>query len=482
MRLSSTVLVTLLLVSACSSNHKKDPTPKEMSEALKQQRAEKVAANVFSSIDNRDWSAFEKSFAYRTEVVLDEPRLLKPEEITKQMRPFIEYFSSTRHSVSGFKLDEKNERILGSASVSGVYWKNRTITSDTATVSGKYEFEFVQDGNDLKIMRMQFTRDSVDGDKDLVEKAMSKTPDKSEYKAEVVDFLSKNRKKMRGWLYHPKGNPHDVVIINGNIANVKEQGPVAYAQELARTGIAALVFDFVNFGESDGAVRNLEDPGQKIDDFRGAMDFIANRKEFSGSRISLAGLGASAGYVAAEAVNDPRVDRVIMIAPWLQNAQIVEDEESLVQEKLRAARMANHQFQQDGVLTYVPVVSFSDPSAVITSESQGKIDYYLNTDRGNIPQWQNRFATMGWSHWLNFDSTSAAARVRVPTLIIHSEADPHKSGLDVFVNDMRMKPQVHALSVQPYDFYDRKETVVETVKLMEGFLNPSSTDSEITRL
>lgn len=468
------------MIGACASNHKKDPTPAEMSQAVKQQKAEAVVSQVFSAIDNRDWKAFEKNFANQTVFIVNEPLLLKPGQITEHVKPYIEYFTSTQHQLSNFKLEEKEERILGSADFNGNYWRNHTLTSDLASVSGKYEFEFSRNDGELRIMRMRFIQDKVEGEKEMIRKAMGKTPRQDQYRVKIVTFPSKNGKKMRGWLYQPKGNVHDIVILNGNIANVKEQASLAYAQEMGRNGIASMIFDFVNFGESEGSVRNLEDPGQKIDDFRGAVDYIAHRKEYSASRITLAGIGASAGYVSAEAVNDPRVDRVIMIAPWLQNAAIVQDEDLGTQDKLRAARMANHQFIQDKVLTYVPVVSFSDQSAVITSESQGQIDYYLSTERANIPQWQNRFATMGWIPWLNFDSTAAASRIRVPTLIINSLGDNHKVGVEDFTEKMRMKPEVHALSVQPYDLYDRKETISQTVGIIENFLDPSSTNTEVT--
>lgn len=469
MKIQTTALLSLFLLGACSSVKKE--TSAEVTQQIKEQRAQRVASSMMSALDERDWKKFEESFAHKTVVITEEPLLLTPEEITARAKPFVEYFSSTRHELSDFKLEEKNERIIGTAKMDANYWRNRTLSSDLATLEGKYEFEFTQDGDEYKIMRMRLLSDKKEGDVKILEKAMAKIPrTKGSYRVEVVDIPSNNGKLMRGWVYIPTGKIRDVVIINGNLGNVKEQGSLLYGQELAKLGFGTLVFDFVNFGESEGTVRNLEDPGQKIDDFRGAVNFVANHQAFSGAKISLLGLGASAGYAAAEAVNDPRVKKLIMVAPWLQDAEVIQAEESLVKDKLGMGREASHQFVQDQVLTYVPVVSYEDPSAVISSDSQMEIDYYLNPDRGNIPQWRNRFATMGWGPWLNFDSTSAGARVNVPTLILRAKGSKHTAGLQEFVGKMRTQPQIHSMAVQPYDFYDRPMVVEETVKKIESFL------------
>ncbi len=171
-----------------------------------------------------------------------------------------------------------------------------------------------------------------------------------------------------------------------------------------------------------------------------------------------------------------------MISPSIPNIDFMKSPEFDAASKLKASRQANHQYQQDGVLTYVPVASYSDKFAIISAESPAEIDYYTNPDRGNIPHWHNRFATMSWSHFINFDGTAAASRIRVPTLIIRSSAGPATQGLQDFVSRMSVKPVDHILSVMPYEFYDRQETIDQTVSIVEEFLNPASTDTEVTSL
>ncbi len=471
----------LLLMGACSSRHKHPETKAELTQAMKTQEAETLVQNMLTAAQNRDWKEFEKYFASRVLVHREEPLLLKPDELSHRMRPTQKYFDAMQASLSDFKLEEKHDRVLGYGNVTNHFWKNRGIKSDVVTTEGKAEFEFIRENGQLKIMRMQTLDSKTKGEKDLLRNAMMKSREDIRYKVEVVDFPSKNGKKIRGWLYRPYAPVHDVVIINGNLGGIKEQGPMQYAKLLASKEIATLVFDYINFGESEGDVRNLEDPGQKIDDFRGAVDYVANLDTYAGARISLAGLGSSAGYIAAEAATDGRVDRVLMIAPFF-HSRFVEKQQFQAGRKLTMARDASHQFTQDGVRTYIPVVSFSDNNAVITSESASDLDYYINPERGNIPQWQNRFATIGLSPWINFDVTNYASRIRVPTLVIHSKVGPFAEGVDDFISQMRTKPIVHELSTSPYDFYDRPETMNQVVEIVERFLNPASSDTEVTSL
>ncbi len=477
----NTTLLALLLMGACASKHQHPATKAEMTEAMKTSEAQAVVQNMISANESKDWKLFEKSFARKTVFFNGEPLLLKPEEISHLVKPTQKYFDASQATLSDFKLEEVQGRLLGSGKISTNFWKHRGLGSDVAMTDNRVDFEFTRENGELKIMRMQPVDMKVKGDKDLMKTAWAKGDNDRRYKVEIVNFPSKNGKKMRGWLYRPYQSIHDVVILNGNVGNVKEQGSLPYAKLLANRGIAALVFDFVNFGESEGNVRNLEDPGQKIDDFRGAVDFVANIDTFAGARISLAGLGSSAGYIAHEAAGDNRVDRVLMIAPFF-HGRLVEKQQFEAGRKLSAARQANHQFQQDQVLTYIPVASFSENTAVLTSNAESDIDYYLNPDRGNIPQWQNQFATMGWTPWINFDATTSAPRIRVPTLVIHSPSGPFAEGVDDFVSHMRVKPEIHVLSASPYDFYDRPETMNQVVKIVEDFLDPSMSDTEITSL
>lgn len=482
MKLTISLLMVATLLGACSSNRKPELSREEITQVMKSQKAEGVLKDMLTAIDQREWKDFEKVFATQTVVHLNEPLILTPERVTKWLRPTYEFYDSTRHELDDFKLEEKDERVLGTAKVKSHLWKNDGLVSDVATITGKYEVEFINEGESLKIMRMAFLHDEIEGDKKILQDVKKSVQVVPPYQVQIVNFPSRNMKSIRGWLYIPRGDVRDVIIMSPNIASIKEQGTCEYARKLANQGFGALVFDFVNFGESEGNVRNLEDPGQKIDDIRGAVDFVANRKDLAGAKITLASFGGSAGYIGAEAVKDPRVDRLVMISPWMPNIDLFQSREFDARGKLKASREANHQYQQDGVLTYVPVASHTDNFAIMPAGSPDDLDYYTNPKRGNIPQWQNRFATMGWGHFINFDGMSAASRIRVPTLIIRSSENPYPEGVKDFISRMKIKPIENVLDVDPYDFYDHEETVDRSVTIIEEFLNPASAGPGVTKL
>ena len=52
----------------------------------------------------------------------------------------------------------------------------------------------------------------------------------------------------------------------------------------------------------------------------------------------------------------------------------------------------------------------------------GPYDYYLNPERGAVPQWSaDKFAVMTWEDWLTLDPMPSASELTAPTLMIHSD-------------------------------------------------------------
>ncbi len=76
-----------------------------------------------------------------------------------------------------------------------------------------------------------------------------------------IEFKS-GGETVRGWLYTPeRGNgPFPVVVMAGGWCYVKELVQPHVAQQFADTGLAAILFDYRNFGSSDGTRRQHIDP------------------------------------------------------------------------------------------------------------------------------------------------------------------------------------------------------------------------------
>src|SRR6202046_648178 len=90
-----------------------------------------------------------------------------------------------------------------------------------------------------------------------------------------IEFKTENGVTLRGWHYVPdgrQGKAPTIVMAHGFSA-VKEMYLDRFAEEFAKHGLAALVYDNRNFGASDGHIRQEIDRWQQVRDYRDAITF-----------------------------------------------------------------------------------------------------------------------------------------------------------------------------------------------------------------
>ena len=121
---------------------------------------------------------------------------------------------------------------------------------------------------------------------------------------------------LKGHLYLPSGGgPHPTVVMAGGWCYVKELVQPEYAKVFAEAGVAALVFDYRNFGDSEGDIRQHIDPWEQIEDYRNAISFAETLDVVDNSRIGLWGISYSGGHVLVVSAIDPRVRCAISNIP-----------------------------------------------------------------------------------------------------------------------------------------------------------------------
>jgi len=100
-----------------------------------------------------------------------------------------------------------------------------------------------------------------------------------------------------GDLYRPVDNTDagPVVVVTGSWTTVKEQMAGLYARRLAAEGLATLAFDFTGYGQSQGNVRDLEDPVRNAADINAAIGFATTLDNVDADRIGALAICASAG-------------------------------------------------------------------------------------------------------------------------------------------------------------------------------------------
>ena len=121
---------------------------------------------------------------------------------------------------------------------------------------------------------------------------------------------------LEGLYFRPAGDgPFPCVVMAGGWCYVKELAQPTYAAALAAAGIAALVFDYRNFGGSEGQPRQHIDPAQQIADYRNALDHVESLDEIDATRLGVWGISYSGGHVLILGAIDTRVRALCGIVP-----------------------------------------------------------------------------------------------------------------------------------------------------------------------
>jgi dienelactone hydrolase len=132
-----------------------------------------------------------------------------------------------------------------------------------------------------------------------------------------TDFYSVGL-RCSAWLYLPDGieKPPVVVMAHG-FAGQKDFGLQPYAEYFAGRGMACFVFDYRNFGGSEGEPRNLVNPWRHLEDWKAAISHVRYLPEVDGRRIALWGTSFSGGHVMVTAARQHNIRAVVAQVPFV---------------------------------------------------------------------------------------------------------------------------------------------------------------------
>ena len=271
-----------------------------------------------------------------------------------------------------------------------------------------------------------------------------------------------------GDLYVPsdaEGGTRPGIVVTGSWTSVKEQMAGLYARSLAERGLVALAFDFRNFGESGGGVRDLESAKLKEEDITAAADFLGHRPEVATGEVGGLSVCASSGYMAHAIADGAAIRSYATVAAWLHDPASARAlyTPAGYDAFLAQGRAAEADYKLSGKVDYVPAFSMTDKQAAMQGTSPG---YYGDPERGAIPQWENRFAQMGWVEWLTFDALSAAPGITIPTLMVHSDGSALPDNVRRFYAELKGPKSLYWMQGQHLDFYDRPALVSEAADVV----------------
>ncbi|WP_423815592.1 alpha/beta hydrolase [Pseudomonas putida] len=107
---------------------------------------------------------------------------------------------------------------------------------------------------------------------------------------------------------------YPAIISAHPIGSCKEQtaGNV-YGAALAKEGFVVIAFDASYQGDSGGEPRFIEDPGQRVEDFRQVVDYLVTRPYVDAERIGVLGVCGGGGYAISAAKSERRIKAVVSI-------------------------------------------------------------------------------------------------------------------------------------------------------------------------
>lgn len=273
---------------------------------------------------------------------------------------------------------------------------------------------------------------------------------------------------LKGILFTPKKSNGKAITIIGPVAFVKEQAPILYAASLAKNGFTTLIFDPTSHGESEGIPRRFESGTQKVKDIQASIDFLQSQDK----NFKIQGVAVCQGvnWMIKAANADARIESVSLIAGHYLIPKVAElytgGKEQLA-ERLFAAKKVKEDYEQNNIVTYIPVVSDKEGNALLRNEHIR--DWYMpweTNENGRKGKWENRITQMSELEIWSTDISSEISKINQPLLMIHSNkaASGPEVPKELFKQINSSEKTLVWLEDQlQFDFYDNEKVIDRVV-------------------
>jgi dienelactone hydrolase len=126
--------------------------------------------------------------------------------------------------------------------------------------------------------------------------------------------------RINAWLYRPSSDaavaPAPLLVMAHGLGAVRTMRLDAYAERFSAAGYACLVFDYRNFGDSEGQPRQLLDIGLQLADWSAAVAYARTLEGIDHNRIGLWGTSFGGGHVITTAARVPGIKAAVAQCPF----------------------------------------------------------------------------------------------------------------------------------------------------------------------
>ncbi len=206
------------------------------------------------------------------------------------------------------------------------------------------------------------------------------------------------------------------------VGGIKEMRLDAFAERFSDAGYACLVFDYRNFGASEGTPRQLLDIGQQLEDWSNAMAFARQQPNLMRSKVVLWGTSFGGGHVIASAARDQNVAAAIAQCPFtdgIASALAMDLRSSL---KVTAMAMVDMLRGLVGMTPLMVATSGPPHSAALMTAPDAQGGYLALVPNG-LSFFRNHVAARFALNILRYRPGRRAAKVSCPILFCICETD-----------------------------------------------------------
>ncbi len=252
---------------------------------------------------------------------------------------------------------------------------------------------------------------------------------------EVQEFPSEGA-MLRGRLYRPLGgDPAPVVVMAHGTSATMSMVTDRFAETFQEAGLAVLLYDHRNFGESGGDPRQEINPWVQARGYRDAMTFVGCLPGIDGGAIAIWGDSYSAAEVLVVGAVDDRVAAVVAQVPACGPTLPPPDADGALYESMRDTLLHGEiagapEGRTDGPMPVVSADQLNTPSMLTPIQA---FRWFIEHGGRHGSGWENRVTRFIPSTPAPFHAGIATPRLRAPLLMMiapHDEmpgADPDVS-------------------------------------------------------
>lgn len=279
----------------------------------------------------------------------------------------------------------------------------------------------------------------------------------------------------RGWLYVPDdlqpGQKAPAIVMANAVSAIKEITLPIYAARFVEAGFVVLVFDYRNFGASDGAPRNELAPHLQQQDVRNGISWLRAQPEVDANRIGGWGISLGGVHMLYLGAYDRRLKAIVSVATGLNGLEAMMGKTGL-QGFLGFLNADRDRRAHTGeIASYMPAVSKPGEGGVMAL--QEAYDFYMDAQRTYAPAYDNRL-TMASVEYLVADHSADVAHLISPTalLMIHGEKDLIPPAMVREVFDRAGEPKkLIVLDCLHTDLYTREPWVSQSAEAAIEWFN-----------